>query len=421
MDSVIFHVDVNSAFLSWEAAYRIHHLGGSLDIRNIPSAVGGSIEARHGIILAKSIPAKKYGITTGMPVTEARSKCPDLYFVPPNYTLYQKCSKAFKEILREYTPHVEEYSIDEAFMDMSSTYKLFGNSPLEVAKIIKNRIKSELGFTVNVGISSNKLLAKMAGEFNKPDNANTLYPEEVVEKMWPLQVGELFYVGRATKRKLLNLGITTIGQLAAADVGFLRQHLKMQGELVWAYANGIDNSCVQTSTMEQKGYGNSTTISFDVDNFETAQIVLLGLSETVAARLRKDNVEANVIAVGIKSFDLSYQSHQMQIPNPTNITKEIFQYACQLFNDQWDKRPIRHLSIHTSRVKTDSGIRQMNFFETDDYQKLKCWDTTVDRVRGRYGNDSLKRAPFIKRKVDHMEGGISREKRKLDYKSLKVE
>ena len=182
MERTIFHVDVNSAFLSWEAAYRIHHLGGTLDLRCIPSAIGGDISMRHGIILAKSIPAKKYGIQTGMTVVEARQKCHDLYLAPPNYGLYQRCSSAFLKILREYTPDVEVYSIDEAFLDMTKTLSLFG-SAVDVANEIRNRIREELGFTVNVGVSSNKLLAKMAGELKKPDRTHTLYPDEIKSKM----------------------------------------------------------------------------------------------------------------------------------------------------------------------------------------------------------------------------------------------
>lgn len=216
MKNIIFHVDVNSAFLSWEATYRLHHKGGTLDIRTVPSAVGGDMSMRHGIILAKSIPAKKYRITTGETILEAKRKCPNLLLVPPNYGMYEQCSKAFMEILKEYSDNVEQYSIDEAFVDMSETCHLFG-SPVETANQIKDRVRNELGFTVNIGISSNKLLAKMASDFEKPDKVHTLYPEEMEEKMWSLPVSDLFFVGRATTKKLLNLGIMTIGELAKTD------------------------------------------------------------------------------------------------------------------------------------------------------------------------------------------------------------
>lgn len=426
MDRIIFHIDVNSAFLSWESAYRIHHLGGKLDLRTIPSAIGGDVAMRHGIILAKSIPAKPYGIKTGMTIVEARQKCPKLYLAPPNYSLYQRCSNAFLDILREYTPDVEVYSIDEAFLDMTTTMHLYGK-PVEVACQIKNKIREELGFTVNVGVSSNKLLAKMASEFKKPDLVHTLFPEEIKTKMWPLPVSELFFCGRATTKKLLNMGINTIGELAHTDIELLKSHLKKQGEIMWAFANGLDFSSVVAEVPAQKGYGNSTTTPFDVSDSETAQKVLLGLCETVAARLRKDNFHAQVISVGIKSFDLRYVSHQMHLKNPTNITIELYHYACKLFEELWDsKTPIRHLGVHTSVLSFGESPRQMNLFDMTDYIKLETVDKTIDSIRFRYGNDAMKRAVFIQsaqakhRLIDHMEGGVSREKRTVDYSKLKV-
>lgn len=189
MERVMFHIDVNSAFLSWEAAYRLYHLGAKKDFREMVSAVGGDIAMRHGIILAKSIPAKKYKIQTGESIMEVRQKCPHLVLVPPNYNLYEQCSKAFVKILQEYTPSVEQYSIDECYMDMTGTRQLWGN-PVDAALTIKNRIRDELGFTVNVGISENKLLAKMASDFQKPDKVHTLWHEEIPQKMWPLPVAD---------------------------------------------------------------------------------------------------------------------------------------------------------------------------------------------------------------------------------------
>ena len=256
------------------------HCGGKLDIREVPSAVGGDMALRHGIILAKSIPAKKYGIKTGEAIWEAQRKCPDLILVPPNYNLYEQCSRAFMEILREYSDVVEQYSIDEAFLDMSSSCHLFGDAE-EVAAQIKDRIRDELGFTVNVGVSSNKLLAKMASDFQKPNRVHTLYPEEIRHKMWPLPVSGLFFVGRATIKKLFSLGIKTIGELAAVDPAWLKSILKKQGEIVWGFANGIDLSPVLDQPAANNGYGNSTTTPYDVTDIPTADKVLLALAETV--------------------------------------------------------------------------------------------------------------------------------------------
>ena len=418
MERIIFHIDVNSAFLSWEAVYRIKYLGSSLDLRDIPSAIGGDMEMRHGIILAKSIPSKKYKIQTGETIMEARRKCSQLYIAPPNYGLYEKCSQAFMNLIREYTPDVEQYSIDEAFMDMSGTQKLWGN-PITLANSIRNRIREELGFTVNIGISSNKLLAKMASEFNKPDHVTTLFPEEIKNKMWPLPISELFFVGRATAKKLIDLGIRTIGELAQSNPELIRQNLKKQGEVVWAFANGIDMSEVRSQAPPNKGYGNSTTIAFDVKDREIAQRVLLALSETLGKRLRSDGVKAEGISVGIKTVDLQYASHQMTLNSATNITNQIYQYACRLFDEQWDGTPIRHLGVHTGRIK-DYDFYQMDLFAVMDYEKWSTVDATVDEIREKYGIDSVKRAVFVKSPIDHMSGGISREKRDVDYSKLKI-
>ena len=416
MKNVIFHIDVNSAFLSWEAVYRIHHLGGNLDLRDIPSAVGGDITKRHGIILAKSIPAKKYNIKTGESVPEALRKCPDLVLVPPNYNLYQKSSKAFMNILKEYGPVVEQYSIDEAYIDMTGTESLFGK-PEVVANEIRERIYREL---VNIGISNNKVLAKMASDFKKPNLVHTLWQHEIKDKMWTLPASDLFFVGRATTRKLNNLGIKTIGELAQTDLSIIKSHLGKHGEVIWSFANGIDFSAVEPVPPPNKGYGNSTTIAFDVTDPNTAKLVLLSLAETVSARLRDDNVKIKVISVGIRDYNLGYYSHQKKLKAATNITREIYESACQVFDEMWDKVPIRHLGIHTSQVVTEE-IRQLNLFDDLDYEKLERLDRAVDDIRKRFGADSIVRASFIKAdKVDHMSGGISREKRTVNYETQNI-
>lgn len=420
MDRIVFHVDVNSAFLSWEAVYRLKHLGGTLDLRKIPSAVGGDMSKRHGIILAKSIPAKKYKIQTGEPVIDAQRKCPELVLVPPNYALYEKNSKAFIEILKKYSDKVEQYSIDEAFVDMSGTKALYGN-PVLAGTRLKDEIKDTLGFTVNVGISTNKLLAKMASDFEKPDRVHTLFPEEIPKKMWPLPVKDLFMIGRASERKLRSLGIITIGDLAHADPDVLRVHLKKHGEVLWHFANGRDVSQVEPEQPDNKGYGNSTTISFDVQDRETAHLVLLSLCETVARRLRKDDMRAEVISVGIRFSNLEYTSHQGVLPSATNITKELHEAAVRLFDEMWDETPIRHLGVHTTRLRKAENYRQISLFEPMDYEKQERLDRAVDEIRARYGSDSIMRASFLKQtEIDHISGGISREKRSVDYSKVEV-
>lgn len=420
MKSIIFHIDVNSAFLSWEAVFRLKHRGGTLDLRQIPAAVGGDMTMRHGIILAKSIPAGKYGVRTGESIPEAKKKCPNLMLVPPNYSLYERCSAAFMSILREYSDVVEQYSIDEAFVDMSTTCHLFG-TPEETAGQIRERICQELGFTVNIGISENKLLAKMASDFRKPNRVHTLYAHEIREKMWPLPVSDLFFVGRATAKRLLDLGIRTIGELAQADPVMLRDYLKKQGEVIWGFAHGIDCSPVLSEAPANKGYGNSTTAPFDVTDRENAEKILLALAETVGTRLRQDNVQIEIVAVGIRFTDLSYVSHRKILSSSTNITGEIYRAACELFRELWNGAAIRHLGIHTCRVQSGEFARQLSLFDEVDYGKMMKADETMDNIRNRYGIDSVKRAVFLNQPIDHMCSGISREKREVDYSKLRIE
>ena len=393
MNKIIFHIDVNSAFLSWEAVYRLAHKGGKQDLRTISSAVGGDVALRHGIILAKSIPAKRYGVKTGEALWEAKRKCPGLVLVPPNYGLYERCSAALMEILRDYSDVVEPYSIDEAFVDMSTSCHLFG-TPKEVGQKIKDRIYEALGFTVNVGISSNKLLAKM--------------------------VSDLFFVGRATAKKLFSVGIRTIGELAAADPGWLKGLLKKHGEVIWAFANGVDLSPVLMEPEANKGYGNSTNPPFDVTGVEMADKVLLVFSETVGARLRMDGVRAGMVSVGIRYTDLSYVSHQKKLYNATNLTIEIYQAACRLFRELWNGQPVRHLGVHTAHISGGEGFRQGSLFDEIDYEKLSRLDKTIDDIRDCFGMDAVKRAVFLGQAIDHMSGGISREKRKVDYDKLEI-
>lgn len=420
MKRLVFHIDVNSAFLSWEAAHRLHHLGGRMDLREIPSAVAGDVAMRHGIVLAKSIPAQKYGIHTGEVIWQAKQKCPQLLLVPPNYSLYEKASRALMEILREYTPDVEPYSIDEAFLDMTAIWKC-REDPQAAAEEIRGRICRELGFTVNIGISDSKLLAKMASGLKKPNLVHTLFPEEIQYKMWPLPVGKLFFVGRATAKKLHSLGIRTIGELAQSDPTVLKYHLKKHGEVIWGFANGKDMSGVESEAPPNKGYGNSTTVAFDVTEAAVAKMVLLALSETVSARLRRHNVKAEVICVAVKDSSLCYTSHQMTLKSATDITAEIHAAASRLFDELWNGNPIRHLGIHTSRLRDGGTYRQTDMFDRTDYGKLEKMDETVDLIRSRYGIDAVKRAVFLKTPVDHMSGGISREKRTVDYSRQKIE
>lgn len=398
VDKVIFHVDVNSAFLSWEAVHRLQ-TGEPEDLREIPSAVAGDKNKRHGVILAKSIPAKKYGVKTGEPLVDALKKCPQLVLVPPDHSMYEEYSKAFINILNEFSPCVEQCSIDEAYCDMTGMSALFGQ-PLEAADKLKDRIKTELGFTVNIGISNNRLLAKMASDFQKPDKVHTLFPEEIKEKMWVLPVGDLFFVGKSTVKKLNSLGIFTIGELAVTDINILRAHLKKHGEIIHSFANGIDASIISPEEVKNKGYGNSTTISFDVEEESTAKMILLTLAENVAARLRYDGMMANVISVSIVDADFRHCSHQTTLLSPTHTTDTLHKAACVLFDELWDGAPIRNLGIQTSKVIPDSAERQMNLFGYETDEKKEKLDLAIDRIRNRYGNAAIQRASLAYRDTD---------------------
>lgn len=391
---VIFHIDVNSAFLSWEAIYRLNKLEEEIDLRTIPSAIGGDITKRHGIILAKSIPAKEFGINTGEPLTMALKKCPNLTLVPPRFDFFVECSNALMKIFEDYTPDIEKFSIDEAFLDMTHTIHLFG-SPMDTANQIRERIANELGFTVNIGISSNKLLAKMASDFRKPNLCHTLFPDEIPTKMWPLPINELFFVGRMAVQKFYQLDIQNIGELASCDMSILQSHLgNKYGKLIHEYANGIDNTPVRESDSPNKGYGNSITLSRDISDFNLANQVLLSLSETVGSRLRDAKVKCNCITVEIRDYNFNQKSHQLTLDTPTDITSIIYETSCKLLKDVWDNTPLRLMGVRASKI-TEDDFTQLSLFGSKRNEKLEKLDVAVDRIRDRFGTDSVKRASFL--------------------------
>ena len=407
MDRLIFHIDVNSAYLSWEATYRLQQ-GESVDLRSISSVVGGDEESRHGIILAKSIPAKKFKIETGETLYNARIKCPDLVIVPPRYWLYMKCSSAMHKLLLEYTPQIQRFSVDESFLDFSNTENLYPDF-IELAETIRERIKQELGFTVNIGISNNKLLAKVASDFKKPDNVHTLFPDEIKEKMWPLPVEDLFMVGRATAPKLHNLNINTIGDLANYDIEILRSKLKSQGQIIWNYANGIDYSEVRKSnSIEMKGIGNSTTIPFDVEDKETAHKVLLSLCETVGMRLRDSENCCTVVSIGIRQSDMLFYSRQKKLVVATDSTRKIYEVACYLFDNVWKCNAIRHLGVRVTDF-CGNDFYQCSLLDTFNYEKDKKLNKAIDDIRLKFGHNAVIKSCFLHSGLSPMCGGIGEE------------
>lgn len=404
LNRLIFHVDVNSAYLSWEAAYKMQH-GEQVDLRKIPSVVGGDEESRHGIVLAKSIPAKKYKIITGETLFSARQKCPNLIIVPPHYDLYVKCSTALNEILQQYTPKIQRFSVDESFLDFSNMQHLYPDY-MKLAEEIKERIKNELGFTVNIGISANKLLAKVASDFKKPDRIHTLFPWEIKEKMWPLPVEDLFMVGSATLPKLNRLNIFTIGDLANYDLDILKSVLKSHGVLIWNYANGIDNSEVRKSNhIEMKGIGNSTTIHRDVEDRETAHLVLFSLSEMVGARLRNSQNCCSVISIHVRNSDFTTFSHQRKLYCPTDITRKIAEVSYELFDEKWRVDPIRHMGIHVTQLCSNE-FYQCSLLDNGNNEKERILDKTIDELRLKYGSKSIVRSSFLHSGIQSISGGV---------------
>ena len=412
-ERVIFHVDANSAFLSWSAAYRVKVLGESMDLRDVPAVVAGDKESRHSIILAKSVPAKNFGIQTGEPLFQALDKCPELAVIQPDYNLYVEASRHFVAMLRQFSPAVEQYSIDEAWVDMTGTRRLYGDPRLAAEKM-RSRIWEELGFTVNVGISSNKLLAKMAGDFEKPNKVHTLFPEEIEEKFWPLPVRDLFLVGAATERKLQRMGIYTIGELANADERILRKRLGKHGQTIWHFANGRNAEMVSPEPAENKGYGNSVTTARDVTNREMGHQVLLSLCETVAMRMRKDGKSGSCVAVHLRTNEFQHYSHQMLLHGATNNTEELFRAACRVFDEAWDGQiPLRQLGVQITRLAQEP-YRQFDFFSgisPVQYERKLRLDETVDALRDKFGEDIIRRAKFANDPQVHMAGGLSKARR----------
>lgn len=400
----IMHIDANSAYLSWTAVKMLED-GGELDIRDVPSVIAGDPKNRHGIILAKSIPAKKFGIRTGESLFEARRKCPDLLVFPHDFSLYMSFSDEMYRLIAEYSPVIQRYSVDECFLDYTGSEKNFGD-PIACAHEIRNRIRNELGFTVNIGVSSNKLLAKMASDFEKPDRVHSLFPHEIESKMWPLPIEELFMVGRATARKLKKVNISTIGELARADRIFIHRLLKSHGDMIWQYANGIDDSpVIPNREIPQKGVGNSTTIDHDVSSAKEAHMILLALTERVTARLRRMEKFAYIVSVTVTSSEFIRYGHQMKLDSATDSTSEIYGHVCRLFDEVWRGEKIRHLGVSLSELTEECEI-SMNLFSQDQSESRRAADSAVDQIREKFGDRAIMRGTFVNQNIDHMQGGI---------------
>ena len=390
---MIFHVDVNSAFLSWEAAKRVKE--GLPDLREIPSVVGGDPKKRTGIVVAKSIPAKKYGIQTGEPMAMALRKCPNLVVVPSDFRLYTENSLAFKAICRDYAPVVESFSIDEVFLDMTGTSLIYPD-PIATAHEIKDKIHAELGFTVNVGISTNKLLAKMASDFEKPDKVHTLFPEEIPVKMWPLPIRDLLFLGKASEKRLQDFGIHTIGELAREKESAIQALLgEKTGHQLYQYARGIDNSPVLAQAEESKGFSVEKTFNDDIVSVEQVLPILLEQCDIVATRMRRKGKKCSCISVTFRTLDFKNRSHQTSLSSATDVTDEIYENARRLFLEFWKGQPLRLIGVALTGL-TDESFEQMSLFEdTKKKERRQKLDATLDAIRMKFGNDKITRASIM--------------------------
>ena len=389
MERQILHVDVNNAFLSWTAVDMLKK-GSKLDIREIPSVIGGDENRRSGIVLAKSPKAKMFGISTGETLYQARIKCPGLQVYPMNYKLYKESSNKLYQLLLQYTDKIERFSIDECFLDMTNC--LLGDTLLNKAYEINKRVKNELGFTVNVGVAHNKLLAKMASDFTKPDRVHTLFEEEIPSKMWPLPVSDLLMLGRKTIPKLYNMRIKTIGELAKTDKQLMIKKFGKHGLMMWEYANGIDNSEVQYQYEKPKGVGNSTTLPMDVNDISKLEEILLALTEQVTYRLRRYNLLANVVNVQLRTKDFEDKSHQRKLPEATSSTKEIYAEAKELLHEMYiPGTSIRLIGMRVNNLIEKDEL-QLSLFSHQDNEKQEKLDKVVDELKQKYGYNSVTRA-----------------------------
>ena len=398
-ERIILHVDCNNAFLSWSAVHMLHN-GCKVDIRNRYAIIGGKESERRGIVFAKSNPCKKAGVVTGETIYSARRKCPYLEVYNPDFKIYKKYSDMMYTYLRTYTDKIERYSVDECFIDYSDLVSLYGD-PVKTACKIKDDIKKNFGFTVNVGVGNNKLLAKMASDFSKPDKVHTLFSYEVKEKMWPLPVSDLFMIGKSSSKKLLELGINTIYDLANKPLDYLVGHFKSMGKMMWEYANGIDYSLVETDYGNPKSISNSVVLPYNYTNMEEILAVLKDLSSSVGKRLRKQKMYAANVSIWVKFHDFSAVSKQMTLENLISNDMDIYNNAVKLFNKVWNvdsEKKIRSLGVGVNNL-TDIYKVQLSIFNEENIinKENDSLQNAIDNIKKKYGDNAILYADKIKK------------------------
>lgn len=385
---IIFHIDVNNAFLSWSAVKLLNN-GYKVDIRKIPSIIGGDESKRRGIVLAKSPIAKKYGIKTAETLYSARKKCPKLKVFSPDYEWYYKQSRLFHNYLNQYSPNILKYSVDEAFIDFTGTKYMY-NDYTKLAYKIKDDIKSKFGFTVNVGIANNMLCAKMASDFQKPDRVHTLFEDEVKTKMWPLPIEDLFMVGKSSSKILRTIGINTIGDLANCDIRILKKHFKNQAQFLLDSANGIDYSKVEKSISKTESISTTETLIKDISDKEELKDILFRQTDDVSRQLRKKEKYCNVVAIIYKNNNFESYTKQIKLDNATNDTNEIYKVVLHLLNISFRGEPIRLIGVRLADLSSDR-VEQISLFDKEikkdstsaDFQKV------VDSLNSKFGSNSV--------------------------------
>ena len=397
-DRIIFHIDVNNAFLSWTALLLLEN-GYKKDIRKVASVIGGDEKRRSGIVLAKSMPAKKRGIKTAETLYSARKKCPGLEIYPPDYRWYSEKSNEFHTYLEQYTPNIMRFSVDEAFLDFTGTKYIY-HDYIKLAHHIKDEIKEKFGFTVNVGIANNMLCAKMASDFEKPDKVHTLFLDEVKEKMWPLPIEDLFMVGKSTSSKLRSLGINTIGDLAVKDIAFLTRYFKNQASSLKEAANGIDNTEVKYHKSKNESISTTETLSKDVDDIKKLEKVIFRQVGVVSRELRDRNKYCNVVGVIFKNNQFESYSKQMKLDGATDDTTTIYKVAIELLASGWREDPIRLIGVRLGDLCSERSRQISIFSSTEDVEKTKdsSFQKKIDDINRRFGNNSVVPASIVNNK-----------------------
>ena len=395
-EKVIFHIDVNNAFLSWTAVSLLQN-GYSKDIRTIPSIIGGDEKSRRGIVLAKSPIAKKYGIVTAETIYSARKKCPKLEVFPSDYLWYSKKSKELMTYLSQYSPKLEQLSVDECFLDMTGM-KFIYQDLVALAYHIKDEIHEKFGYTVNIGIANNKLCAKMASDFEKPDRVHTLWKEEIPDKMWGLPVEELYMVGKETSKVLRSLHIDTIGDLAHADSLLLKKYFKNQASFLHNQANGIDDSEIISDRDKNQSISISTTLPYDYQDIDSLEEVLLELSQEVGRRLRNQKLYASTIGIVLKNNQFCTFQHQEKLSSSICKTEEIYAYSKKLLEDIWKNDAIRLIGIKLSNLN-GFKINQISLFDSNmDNPKEDHIQFIIDKINNRFGHTTVIPASMKKNK-----------------------